>query len=111
MAPCYKRFCDIWYTSGIWADDSGDEDDAGGGSRPSFRGAGRKSGKHNYSVPVSFVPGGVQQAGKQKTPKSDAVRDAGDDSEDADDEKDGEASRSGRNESPNLSRYVGCYLH
>jgi hypothetical protein len=61
------------------------------------------------------VSGGVQQAGKQKTSKtneSDAKMDAGDDSEDADDEKDGEAnSRRGRNEIPNSSRCVGYYLH
>jgi tuftelin-interacting protein 11 len=100
---------------GIWADDSGDDDEAGGAPRPSFRGAGGISGKHNYSAPVSFVSGGVQQAGKQKTAKtneSDAKMDAGDDSEDADDENDGEASnRRGRNETPNSSRYVGYYLH
>jgi tuftelin-interacting protein 11 len=54
---------------GIWADDSGEEDYGSGGSRPSFCGAGGLSGKHNYSTPVSFVSGGVQQAGKQKAPK------------------------------------------
>lgn len=105
------------HTSGIWADDSGDEDDGGVGSRPSFRGAGGMSGKHNYSVPVNFVSGGVQQAGKQKTPKSDDSEDktgAGDGNEDADsdDEKDGEVGgKRGRNEAPNSSRCVDCYLH
>ncbi|PSN55670.1 Tuftelin-interacting protein 11 [Blattella germanica] len=54
---------------GIWADDSGDEGTEASAARPSFRGAGGGSGKHNYSAPVSFVSGGVQQAGK-KTAKS-----------------------------------------
>ncbi|XP_026278678.1 tuftelin-interacting protein 11 isoform X1 [Frankliniella occidentalis] len=50
---------------GIWADDSGDEGEpssqrGGFGSRP----RGRK--KFDTSAPISFVAGGVQQAGKKK---------------------------------------------
>jgi hypothetical protein len=98
---------------GIWADDSGDEDDGSGGSRPSFRGAGGQSGKHNYSTPVSFVSGGVQQTGKQKTPKNNKDKiDKGDDSEDDSDEEnpDDLDGRRGKNDTPNSSRCV-CYLH
>lgn len=91
---------------GIWADDSGDEDGSGG-SRPSFRGAGGLSGKHNYSTPVSFVSGGVQQTGKQKTPKNNKNKmDKGDDSgdDDGDEEKDDDLDgRRGRNDTPNSS--------
>jgi len=72
------------------------------------------SGKHNYSAPVSFVSGGVQQTGKQKTPKTNEENmDTGDDSEDAegDGEKDDETGgRRGRNETVNSSRCVDCYL-
>ncbi|XP_067004991.2 tuftelin-interacting protein 11 [Anabrus simplex] len=50
---------------GIWADNSGDEDDGGGKARPTFKGA-AGSGKHNYTAPVNFVSGGVHQVGKKK---------------------------------------------
>lgn len=49
--------------SGIWADDSGDEANDSG-SRAHFQGVSKK--KQSYSTPVSFVAGGVQQAGKKK---------------------------------------------
>lgn len=93
---------------GIWADDSGDEDDGSGGSRPSFRGAGGPSGKHNYSTPVSFVAGGVQQAGKQKAPKNNKDK-IGDDSGDADSDEENDDDldgRRGKNDTPNSSRCV-----
>jgi hypothetical protein len=72
------------------------------------------SGKRNYSIPVSFVSGGVQQAGKQKTRKTNEENmDTGDDSED--DEDDGErddetGGRRGRRETVNSSRCVDCYV-
>jgi len=71
------------------------------------------SGKHNYSAPVSFVSGGVQQTGKHKTPKTNENMDTGDDSEDAegDGEKNDETGgRRGRSETFNSSRCVDCYL-
>jgi tuftelin-interacting protein 11 len=99
---------------GIWADDSGEEDDGSGGSRPSFRGAGGLSGKHNYSTPVSFVSGGVQQAGKQKAPKNNRDKiDVGDDGadDDGDEENDNDLDgKRGWNDTPNSSRCVR-YLH
>lgn len=98
---------------GIWADDSGDEDDGSGGSRPSFRGAGGQRRKHNYSAPVSFVSGGVQQTGKQKAPKNKDKIDKGDDSGDSDDEEENDDDldgRRGKNDTPNSSRCVR-YLH
>ena len=51
----YFRFFYI----GIWASDSDEED-----ARPSFSRAPK-----NYSAPVSFVAGGVQQAGQPKEKK------------------------------------------
>ncbi|KAF6204403.1 hypothetical protein GE061_002744 [Apolygus lucorum] len=48
---------------GIWADDSDDDGD-GELSRPSFSSGGKKP--KNYSAPIGFVAGGVQQAGKKK---------------------------------------------
>jgi hypothetical protein len=72
------------------------------------------SGKRNYSAPVSFVSGGVQQAGKQKTPKTNEENlDTGDESEDAegDGERDNQTGgRRGRREIVNSSRCVDCYL-
>lgn len=71
------------------------------------------SGKHNYTAPVSFVSGGVQQTGKQKTPKTNEENmDTGDDSEDSegDGEKDETGGRRGRGETVNSSRCVNCYL-
>ncbi|XP_036146927.1 tuftelin-interacting protein 11 [Monomorium pharaonis] len=46
---------------GIWADDS-DEDEIS--ARPSFKTYNK--GSKNYSAPVNFVAGGIQQAGKSK---------------------------------------------
>lgn len=61
---------------GIWADDS-DEDELS--ARPSFKTYNK--GPKNYTAPVSFVAGGIQQAGKPK------------DKEDNDDEEDEEETR------------------
>lgn len=47
----------------MWADDSGDE---GPSQRKGFGQSSGGGGRKNYSAPVSFVAGGVQQAGKDK---------------------------------------------
>lgn len=53
-------------STGIWADDS-DEDELS--ARPSFK-TYNKSPK-NYTAPVNFVAGGIQQAGKPKEKKEE----------------------------------------
>ncbi|XP_011299706.1 tuftelin-interacting protein 11 [Fopius arisanus] len=53
---------------GVWADDS-DEDAALQPSKGGFKGPSRVP--KNYTVPVSFVAGGVQQAGKPKEETQD----------------------------------------
>ncbi|XP_069691056.1 tuftelin-interacting protein 11 [Periplaneta americana] len=97
---------------GIWADDSGEEDDGGGGgggggaggARPSFKGAGGSGGgKHNYSAPVSFVSGGVQQAGKDKASKTEGSGDKTDEDDDEDDNDDRKFHRRGKNDIGNSS--------
>jgi len=57
----YKRPTKNQQIYGIWSrdDDSGDED-----SRPAFKSGGKKP--KNYTAPIGFVAGGVQQAGKKK---------------------------------------------
>lgn len=49
------------FIAGMWADDSGDE---GPSNRSGFVSKSRKP--KNYSAPIGFVAGGVQQAGKKK---------------------------------------------
>ena len=44
---------------GIWARDEDSDED---GDRPSFKGSRKPK---NYSAPIGFVAGGVQQAGKK----------------------------------------------
>ncbi|GLH13300.1 Septin-interacting protein 1 [Gryllus bimaculatus] len=66
---------------GIWAHDSGDE---GNGSKSHQRASHRK----NYSAPVSFVSGGVQQAGKKDEAKGKTGSDDEDDDDDDDDDDD-----------------------
>jgi len=61
---------------GIWADDS-DEDELS--ARPSFKTFNK--GPRNYTTPVNFVAGGIQQAGKPKDKKED------EDEEDDDEEE------------------------
>ena len=59
---CNKLY--IYYL-GIWADEEGNDSD----DEPSGFGGRRKKDKkykQNYTAPVSFVAGGVQQAGKEK---------------------------------------------
>lgn len=49
--------------AGIWADDADSDDDqpSGFGGRRKYD----KAYKQNYTAPVSFIAGGVQQAGKE----------------------------------------------
>jgi tuftelin-interacting protein 11 len=52
--------------TGIWAEDSDEEDEA-----PARAGFGSKPSK-NYSAPVGFVSGGIQQSGKKvEKPETD----------------------------------------
>ncbi|RZF44102.1 hypothetical protein LSTR_LSTR004474 [Laodelphax striatellus] len=73
---------------GIWAqpedEDSGDE---GPSSRPSFKKGGSKK---SYTAPVSFVAGGIQQAGK---PKKEAAKNEEEDEEDEEEEDERRPSR------------------
>ncbi|XP_014216658.1 tuftelin-interacting protein 11 [Copidosoma floridanum] len=59
---------------GIWAQDSDEED-----ARPSFSRAPK-----NYSAPVNFVAGGIQQAGKKKEKKEDEEEEEDEDDDDDD---------------------------
>lgn len=84
----------LFLLPGIWADDSDNdvpEEKAPKSSRSRRRGKGRnvdnsgssgsklKLGSANFSEPVSFVSGGVQQSGKKKDDQ--AERNSGDDGE------------------------------
>lgn len=67
--------------TGIWADNSGDSDDSG----PELGGR-RKKGFKDYSKPLNFVAGGVQQAGKKPTLIPNQIKGK----QDEDEEEDGE---------------------
>jgi len=56
-----KHSYGLYHLTGIWADDS-DEDELS--ARPSFKTFNK--GPKNYTAPVNFVAGGIQQAGKPK---------------------------------------------
>ncbi|CRK93763.1 CLUMA_CG007291, isoform A [Clunio marinus] len=62
---------------GIWADDS--DEDEGQGSE--FKQSSRKGAK-DYTAPVSFISGGVQQSGKKKEKVEEKMSDDDDDEED-----------------------------
>ncbi|XP_067625460.1 septin-interacting protein 1 [Eurosta solidaginis] len=71
---------------GIWADDSDNDSGEETSNRRGRRGAGRRP--KDYSAPVSFVAGGIQQAGKKdkkKKEEDDEVHEISDDESDADD--------------------------
>lgn len=56
---------------GIWADDDSDGESPGGGGRAGFSGKrGGRAPAKDYTAPVSFVSGGVQQSGKEKKKKA-----------------------------------------
>lgn len=65
--------CIFWL--GIWADDSDNEEESGGKSYVS------KKRPKNYSAPIDFVAGGVQQAGK-KDKENGNVKEEKEESED-----------------------------
>lgn len=82
----------VFLLTGIWADDSDNdvpEEKPSKSSRSRRRGKGRnvdsggssgskmKLGNANFSEPVSFVSGGIQQSGKKK--KEQAESNSGDD--------------------------------
>lgn len=62
----FAKNCFVYFNTGIWADDS-DEDELS--ARPSFKTFNK--GPKNYRAPVNFVAGGIQQAGKSKDKKED----------------------------------------
>ncbi|KAH8262818.1 hypothetical protein KR044_000592 [Drosophila immigrans] len=76
---------------GIWADDSDNESEGDTGGRRGRRGLGGGSaGKSkDYTAPVSFVAGGIQQAGKKPKKKLEEKA-AGSDEEVSDGDGDGE---------------------
>ncbi|KAF7404601.1 hypothetical protein HZH66_003507 [Vespula vulgaris] len=91
---------------GIWADDS-EEDELS--ARPSFKTYNK--GPKNYTVPVNFVAGGIQQSGKPAEEKEDKEKDDDDDDDDDDDtrtsQRDGEGyfnSSSSEDEKPSNSK-------
>uniref|UniRef100_A0A8D8YMB8 Tuftelin-interacting protein 11 n=1 Tax=Cacopsylla melanoneura TaxID=428564 RepID=A0A8D8YMB8_9HEMI len=59
---------------GMWADSDNEDEDAG---RPSFS----KKKPKNYTAPVNFISGGVQQAGKKKDEEEQKENDQSDDEE------------------------------
>ena len=70
-------------STGIWADDS-DEDELS--ARPSFKTFNK--GPKNYTAPVNFVAGGIQQAGQPKE------KEAKDDEEDDEETRDSQIKNS-----------------
>lgn len=82
---------------GIWADEGSDEET----ERPSRRGFGAKQSK-DYTAPVDFVAGGVQQAGKKDEKQKD-------DKKESDDEEPGDntSSESESEERPTMSGASG----
>ncbi|XP_011860143.1 PREDICTED: tuftelin-interacting protein 11-like [Vollenhovia emeryi] len=78
---------------GIWADDS-DEDELS--ARPSFKTFNK--GPKNYTAPVNFVAGGIQQAGKPKEKEDE------DDEEDKEEREAKHSSSSSEDERPNSSK-------
>ncbi|KAK6619473.1 hypothetical protein RUM43_012230 [Polyplax serrata] len=75
---------------GIWAENESSGDEGGSSRRPAFRG-GKKV--KNYTAPIGFVAGGIQQSGK----KTEAEKKKGEsDESDDDDAKDGLRGKSSR---------------
>lgn len=80
----------------MWADDSDEEEET---SRPSMRVTNK--GPKNYTAPVNFVSGGIQQAGK---PKEEKKGKNVDDDDDNDDDETGRPRRGDDDYVPNSSR-------
>lgn len=52
---------------GIWADDDSDDNNAAGQSTSNTRNRGTNARKQkDYTAPIGFVAGGIQQSGKKK---------------------------------------------
>ncbi|KYQ55054.1 Tuftelin-interacting protein 11 [Trachymyrmex zeteki] len=81
---------------GIWADDS-DEDELS--TRPSFKTFNK--GPKNYTAPVNFVAGGIQQAGQ---PKEKEAKDDEEDEEETQDSQTKHSSSSSEDERSNNSK-------
>lgn len=88
----YSHYSWLCGFTGVWADDSDEE--APARSSKGFKGSSRAP--KNYTAPVSFVAGGVQQAGKPKEEKKDE--------DDDDDDDTGRAKRGDADYVPNSSR-------
>ncbi|XP_052894039.1 septin-interacting protein 1 isoform X2 [Anopheles moucheti] len=73
---------------GIWADDDSENDGDEGTSTGGGRRRGRQVGKKpkDYSAPIGFIAGGIQQSGKRPDPAKE--RKASDEDEDEEDEGD-----------------------
>ncbi|KAK0075500.1 hypothetical protein PV325_006813 [Microctonus aethiopoides] len=71
-----RKFTKEQQMLGIWADDSDDDEEQS--AKPSARGFSKRP--KNYTAPVNFVAGGIQQSGKPKEDKKDE-----DDDDDGDD--------------------------
>ncbi|XP_014226937.1 tuftelin-interacting protein 11 [Trichogramma pretiosum] len=79
---------------GVWADSDSDDEPA----RPSFK----RQGKKDYSAPISFITGGVQQAGQSKKQKMD-ISDDEEDEDAQDNNKIKDSSSESENERPSFS--------
>ncbi|XP_001842208.2 septin-interacting protein 1 [Culex quinquefasciatus] len=64
---------------GIWADDDSENELEEGSRRGGGRGGGKKT--KDYSAPIGFVAGGIQQAGKKKEEKKEKSEDEEEDDE------------------------------
>lgn len=80
---------------GIWADDSDEE------SAPARKPKTFSKAPKNYTAPVNFVAGGIQQSGKPKEEKKNAV----DEEEQEEDDESGRPRRGDDDYVPNSSRY------
>lgn len=71
--------CFLTIFTGIWAH-SEDESEDEGSRKPTFKVFNKKRPK-NYSAPVNFVAGGIQQSGKTDEKKKEENSDEEDDEE------------------------------
>lgn len=85
---------------GIWAKEEDSDDDAEG--RPSFKGSKKPK---NYSAPIGFVAGGVQQAGKKKEEEKEE-----DDDNDEETKNHLHGSSSSSDDEPRMSSFKGDIL-
>lgn len=84
---------------GIWADPGSSGDEGSSSRRPSFKGS-KKS--KNYTAPIGFIAGGVQQAGKNKEKEPNKNKEESD-NEAEDENKDGLGMKSSRGRIKNSS--------